>query len=168
MAGTVLVTKIALKNVGNPKQITVLPETVRELHLGAIVGVATNVKRGKMPDGVTETIGLAGSFEAIPADASKDTVRSGVCYLPDAFMLPIIDALSDEIGSDGKVTKEGVASVQFAFEVYAIRAENPQGYSWQLRAAVPPTENDPLAEAKKALVALRATPAPQIEQAAKK
>lgn len=158
---TLMQTKIALKNVGNPKAVTMLPDGTNELHLGAIVGVATGIKNGKQADGVTPFVGLVGNFEAVPSDTSKEAVASGVCYLPDAFQQPIIDALADKVNDKGEVTQPGATSVQFAYEVYAIKAQNPQGYSWQLRSAIEPSANDPLAEAKAKLVAARATQ-PQI------
>lgn len=155
----VQLTKLAIKNIGNPKAVTMLPEGTNQLLLGTIAGVATGVKKTKMPDGVTVLMGLSGTFEGTPADPKADVISSGVCYLPDAFQGPIIDLLSDVVNADGEVAKEGAHSAAFAYEVYSIKATNPQGYSYMLKSAIEASEADPLAELRGKLAALKANSA---------
>jgi hypothetical protein len=131
----------------NPKKILALGEETRELLLGAIVGIANDVKVGADPQG-NQFEGLKGDFEAQVIGAEEE-IRSGVCFMPDAFQGPIIAQLSDEVDANGVVTREAVKSVAFGFQVFVIRAANAAGYSWQLRPVMAPSANDPLAELRK-------------------
>ena len=141
-----LLAKISLTNF-KPKAILAQPESVLELPLGTIVGIATGIKRGKMPDGVTPYEGMAGDFEL--KRPGMEPVRSGVCYLPDGFMQPILTLLKDDVDKDGNVTRDAVSSVQMAYNVSVIRADNPAGYSWKLTPLTQAQPNDPLAELRK-------------------
>jgi hypothetical protein len=148
-ANAAMLTKISLSDF-NPKAIHAQPDTVRKLTLGTIIGIANGIKTGKMPDGVTPYEGMKGNFEIQYADGKR--VASGVAYLPDAFMQPILDQLSDEYGTDPEdptkeiLVRKAVASVRFALLVDVIRAENPAGYSWQVTPIGQVTANDPLSE----------------------
>lgn len=143
---TKLLGKITLTTF-NPKRFLAEPETVNEMLLGAIVGIANGIKTGNDPQG-NEFVGLKGDFEAQIVGADEET-RSGVCFMPDAFQGPIINMLSDEVNAQGEVTREAEKSVAFGFQVYVIRAKNAAGYSWQLRPVTAPAANDPLAELRK-------------------
>lgn len=143
---TVTRNSLTIKAFGNGKLGAVLANVGDKVLIGSIAGIASGVKHGKLPDGVTPTIGITGDFEGVPAEAGKDTIRSGVCYLPEGLMNPIIAALTDEVGPDGKVTKEGAKSVLFAYEIYSVKASNPAGFNWEFLSAMPVAENDPLAE----------------------
>lgn len=155
---TNLLSKVSLSTF-KPKALLALPEETRELHLGTIVGIATGIKKGKMPDGVTPYEGLAGNFEVVYADASKEHDASGVCYLPDAFMNPILALLKDETNADGEVIREAASSVQLAFNVSVVRADNPAGYSWKLKPLIEASQNDPLAKLRELIPAPTAAPA---------
>lgn len=157
-SGPALLSKVSLANF-KPKQILALPEETRELSLGHIVGIASGIKVGKQADGVTPYEGMKGDFKIVRPDGSEE--RSGVCFLPDAFMSPILGMLRDETDADGEVVREAVKSVQLGFEVLVIRADNPAGYSWKLKPLLQPAQNDPLAELSKLIPA--PTPAPAIE-----
>lgn len=155
MASVIQKTKLTLKDIasGNPKKImALLPEKEESIVVGTIIGIASGIKNGKGADGVTPAKGLAGDFEGTPADTELDVVRSGVCYLPEAFMNPIFDLLEKEGGPD---------SVQFAAEVLLMRAANPAGYSWAMRPVQDQhaVENDPLKALRSALPKPSATPA---------
>jgi len=154
-----MISKITLTNF-NPKRILGLPETTKELLLGAIIGIATGIKEGKDPQGNVFT-GLKGDFEATFTEEGKNPVRSGVCFMPDAFQEPLVNLLSDEVDANGQVTREAAKSAMYGYEVFVIRANNAAGYSWQLRPVTPPSENDPLSELRKLIPA--AATAPQIE-----
>lgn len=163
---TVTRNSLAIKNVGNGKLGAVLKNDGDKVLIGTVSGIASGIKRGKMPDGVTPTIGLTGDFEGMPADAAADTVRSGVCYLPEGLQNPIIAALTDEVNSEGRVLREGAKSVMFAYEVYSVKAGNAAGFTWEFKSAMPIAENDPLAELRGKLLAMR-TEQPKIEAAKK-
>jgi hypothetical protein len=127
---TVTRSKLAAKDMGDPK--TTLG-TKDKAVLGTIIGYATDVSRRKDPSGEKEFLGLAGSFEAIPADPKMDTVQSGICYLPGGMDGPMIAALQE---TDDKGKRKN-PSVEFAIEISVIKAKNPQGYSWEARPVVP-------------------------------
>lgn len=149
LANAEQLTSISLTNF-NPKKIHAEAETVRELTLGTIVGIANGIKTGKMPDGVTPYEGMKGNFEIAFTDGKR--VASGVCYLPDAFMQPILDLLSDEYGTDPAdpskeiLVRRAVPSVRFALLVKVVRKENAAGYSWSVTPIGQVVQNDPLAE----------------------
>lgn len=137
-----LKSKIQLKDMGSPKKLGALDETIRQLKLGTVLGIASDIIRRTMPNGdVFE--GLGGSFECVSEDANTDTIQSGILYLPAGVyeavanplkeMEPVLDADGKaKNDSDGNpVLKRKTASVSFAFEVFVIRADNPQGYSWK-------------------------------------
>ncbi len=117
-------TKLVFKDLGDPKRIAAEKEDVKEILLGTMIGIATDIVERKGPDGVDVFTGLKGSFEAIPTDEEMSIVKSGLTFLPEAFQEPIVAQLSDE---------DNEGPVQFACEIWVIRATNPQGYSWQLR-----------------------------------
>lgn len=134
--GTVVKSKVVLKDLGEPAAVKLLPEGQDKFMLGTIVGIADRIKLAKLPDGVTTTEGLKGTFEAVPADPAKDTVRSGVCFLGEAFQADILALLKQEDGPD---------SVSFAYEVWVVKAKNPAGYQWALAPLMKAEEADPLA-----------------------
>jgi hypothetical protein len=156
---TELRNKVALKDVGNPKTILGQAETVKELKLGSIIGIAKGRKivRGMERDGVTPTEhhALAGDFQAIPTDETKAMVRSGVAYLTDGMMEPIFRALEGETNPETGEVTGGAGSVAFAYDVYAIRSTNAAGYSWALRPKVQAEAVvvDPLASLRDAVLA---------------
>lgn len=152
--GTMLKNKVVLKDVGNPKAVTMLPDGQTKLLLGTIIGIASGTVERKAADGLTTFTGLKGSFEAVPANADNDTVQGGVCFLPESFQGPIEDMLADDADS-----------VKFAFEVYAVKADNPQGYSWAMQPLTEAAQNDPLAELR---ALAPASKAPAIEDKAAK
>lgn len=129
--------------------------------LGALVGHATGEVRRKSPAGDQEFTGLSGSFEVHRKmlDGTLDeenSSASGVCFIPEAFQNPILDALADKVDGNGKVTQPGADAVNFAFEVGIQKAGNAAGYEWVLQPLVEaaPDQHDPLAELRKALPAV--------------
>lgn len=142
--------KLVFKDLGEPAAVKLLPEGQTKILLGTIVGIADGIKVSKGADGITEFRGLKGTFEGVPADPKRDTVKSGVAFLGDAFQADII-ALLDE--------KDGPESVSFAYEVWVVKAPNAAGYSWALAPKMPAAANDPLSEMRKLVTQ---APAPAI------
>lgn len=128
--------KIVFKDLGEPAAVKLLKDGENKLLLGTIMGIARDIKISKAADGMTEFKGLKGEFEAVPADAERPTVKSGVTFLGDAFQADIVAMLEAE---------DGPESVAFAFEVYAVKAKNPAGYSWALAPLLKAEASDPLA-----------------------
>lgn len=124
--------KIVLKDLGDPSLIKLQPETVRVISLGALVGAAdgfvqrTNPKDGEVFEGMT------GSFRVIPDDPEREVIESGVLFIPDAFHNKVAAQLR-AIGLDEKGRLLQGATVEFAFQINVIRANNPQGYSWEFK-----------------------------------
>ena len=141
------------KDLGNPKAIAVLPESVRILMMGTIMGRVEKIIARTMPTGETYE-GLSGYFEAIPANVELPVVQSGVCYLPAGFFELVANPLMDAKKSNPEAT------LDFVFEVAVVRDGNPQGYSWQYTPKMAQTSADPLAHLR---VASGASAAAQIE-----
>lgn len=145
MSETVVKAKLQMKDLGPPKGVFKLSEegdTDTAFLLGTCIGIASGIKNGIAPDAKPYT-GLKGTFEGVPADPKRDTVRSGVCYLPSGFQEPIEAALAD-----------GNATVRFAFEVYTVRSSAPIGYSYKLKQLSAPSAVDPLSEFRSEIPAL--------------
>lgn len=126
--------------------------------LGVLVGSATNVKRKIDDRDGKEYVMLIGAFKMIighdASPASPDSISSGVCYMPDAWMAPIVQAF-ENAGKDGP---HGL-SVDFVYEI-SVGRRGEQDYEWIVRDLRPPTATDPLA-------ALMNEAAPQIEDKGK-
>lgn len=131
------------------------------LKLGTIIGVAAresirqNVEKPDEP-----YIGLTGNFRCIRIAENNTTeiTQSGTCYLPDSWLEPIL-----------MVLKEGSTAVQFAYDVFIEKADNPAGYGWILKPLIEASGSDPLAAlaAKVAPVAIAAPETPVAEPAKK-
>lgn len=141
---TKVLTKLTLTNF-NPKLFFAQPEGTQELLLGRIVGTANGVKNALAQDGVTPMYGLKGSFGAEYTAEGKEDEASGVCFLPEAYMGPMLSLFEDETDGNGEVTRAAVKSLDFAYDVFVIKANNPAGYSWSLRPLIEASASDPLA-----------------------
>ena len=155
-----LKSKITLTNF-RPARLLALPEDVFRLNLGTLVGRATGVVQRKSPEGEQVFEGLGGMFMA---QVDKDEpIRSGVLFMPDSFIQPLIVMLSDEVDKDtGEVKRKGADAVEFAYNVWAVRAKNAAGREWELEAIMDPKAEEPVDP----LAALTARLAPVPAQAA--
>jgi len=129
--------KLGPKDLGNPKSVTV-PDNAddpaaRKL-LGRIVGIATGIKTGVGNNG-QPYVGLKGSFEAQPADPKLPRIRAGVCFLPPG----IAEMVATKLAGDN-----APESVQMAFDITAVKAANPIGYSYEVMPLIDVDESDPL------------------------
>jgi hypothetical protein len=130
--------KLVLKDLGNPDEIKSQNDTVKRLVLGTLVGIAdgfierTNPKDGEIMEG------LIGQFRSIPAKADAEELESGILFIPDAFHNLIAATLRTE------KSKDPAAKVNFAFEVAAVRANNPQGRSWDFKPLMESETENPL------------------------
>jgi hypothetical protein len=130
--------KLVLKDLGNPDEIKSAPEAVRRLVLGTLVGIAdgfierTNPKDGEIMEGLT------GQFRSIPANEASEELESGILFIPDAFHNLIAATLRSEKAKDAN------AKVNFAFEIAAVRANNPQGRSWDFKPMIESETENPL------------------------
>lgn len=131
-------TKLVLKDLGEPAMIKAQPENVRTMVLGTLVGIASGFVERKSPDGVDVFEGLSGQFRSIPADATRDELESGVCFIPEAFHNMIAAPLREMLKNDAN------AQLRFAFEVSSVRANNPAGYSWDFKPKIEAETANPL------------------------
>ena len=145
-----LTSKITLSTF-RPKRFLAEPESVNKMLLGTLIGRATKVVRRNGPDGETAFEGLGGVFEA-SVIGDEAPINSGVLYMQESFINPLIDLISDEVDSKtGEVTKAGASAALIAYKVYVVRSKNPAGYSWELEAISDPKAEEPVDE----LAALR-------------
>lgn len=111
--------------------------------LGVLVGSASGFKQKIDDRDGKEYVQLQGAFKMIighdASPSSPDSVSSGVCYMPDAWMNPIISALRG-LGDSAAVG----ATVDFVYEV-SIGKRGEQDYEWIVRDLRPPQAADPLA-----------------------
>lgn len=129
----------------NPDRLKAQPDEVREMKLGTLLGRANDVctSMGR-DDEVLE--GLKGMFLFQDADPARGSFKSYQFW-------PFSGMMSDLFDLPRK--KE---QVDFAFDIYAIRAGNPNGRSWKVVPLFEPAEADPMAEiARKASVPLAGT-----------
>lgn len=162
--GTLSKTKLVQSDLANPKAIAGAwamkdntPEAIPMGHaevVGTIVGNVSGVKvrAGKAKDGVTNEYSLAleGSFEGMPTDTKRDTITSGILYLSEAFMSPIIAQFGsfDFVKEEWTDAPNRPRAISIVTEVLLIRDKNVHGYTWALRPVQQPDAVDPLAALK--------------------
>lgn len=146
-----LIRKISSKTVlgGVPE----VPTKATPLY--TVIGVATGVRTGASSYG--EFTALKGQFEATNL-ATGEQVTAPQCFLPEPLngMIAAQLAMVDDDGNPLAKT------ARFAVEVGVIPAKTATGYEYTARELVDTTENDPLADLRKALPApaKKALPAP--------
>lgn len=111
--------------------------------VGIIAGRATGLSQ-RTDDRTGEVYtGLKGSFRAFlgndASPKSEDTVSSGIIYLPDAWLHPIVDAFEA-----AKAADDIAPSVDFVYEV-CLGRRGEQDYEWVVRDLRPAGRVDPLA-----------------------
>lgn len=144
--------KITLATLGEPSIIKTMDEKTLSFELGVILGEASDVVERSNPKDGSIIEGLKGQFRAIPTDEKRDTVESGILFIPDAFHVRIAEPIREAKAAGDKQFK-----IKFAFKVMVIRANNPQKYSWELKPVLEDEGKNPLdalqAEYEKALAA---------------
>lgn len=138
--------KITLTNFGKPDASKLKNGAVIA---GYLVGKARSFIERTQPKEGTKFEGLTGAFRLIPSDPDGEVLESGVLFIPDAFHNLIADQLRTQQRDDPK------AEIEFAFEVAAMPANNPAGYSWKFNPAFKFAGVNPLDEVQKKLVAAR-------------
>lgn len=100
-----------------------------------IYGIATGIKTVIDKNKDETYYALSGQFEA-EYPATRTLFRSGVLYLPSGIHQTVESAV--------KTLENEGDQVNFAFEMRAVPAENPQGYSWEAKPLLRPATTDPL------------------------
>jgi len=108
------------------------------VHLARIAGVAVGLKAAK---DVNEDIiyGLKGNFRG-QSMLTGEMVSSGVCFLPAGIQGMLESELADARKEDPNAT------VRFAVDIFAIRAKNKAGYSFNADNILPSETADPVSE----------------------
>lgn len=132
-------TKITLKDIGEPAKVKTLPAGQERYVLGVLLGIATDFVERQSPDKSETFEGLAGQFRVVPAEGSDtEPLESGVLFIPAAFHNMVAESLKAAKATDP------AATLNFAFEVASIRANNPAGYSWEMLPLIENAAENPL------------------------
>jgi hypothetical protein len=145
-------TKLTLGDLGTPALVkTLSPEDLAKrggkLIMGRLIGMASKMierKSLKNPDEIFE--GLGGSFRSIPNKdapnpAEAEELESGALFIPDAFHNMIADRLKAAKAAN---PDDNNVNVRFAFDICAVPAKNPAGYSWDFRPLIDSDTLNPL------------------------
>jgi hypothetical protein len=133
-------------SVLKPKTIDFSKYKDEPYKLGVLVGNATSVKTKTDDRNDAEYTMLIGAFQMfigndvhpLKPETMTSSVSSGVCYMPDAWMAPIIDTLkgAGDLGPG--------AGVKFVLEI-SIGRRGEQDYEWIVRDLQPPKQDNVLA-----------------------
>lgn len=133
-------TKLSLRDLGEGAMVKTLPADQNKYVLGTLYVMASKIIERKNPkaggDGEPDTFeGLGGQFRMVPSDEKRETLESGVLFIPDSFHNMISSAMKKAQGDDPN------SEMLIAFEVASVRANNPAGYSWQFTPMAERAEN---------------------------
>lgn len=147
------ISKLTIATLGcNPSMVKTLPVGQNKLPVARLYGKVSDVKyQDDKAKGVIHTF-FAGTFEGINLQ-DGNVQRSGKLFLPKGISEVVEAAVKNAQAKDDK------SSIAFAFEIRAVKATNPIGYSYEAVAIKNPEAEDELAEMR-ALVAK----APTMEQ----
>jgi hypothetical protein len=138
-----IISKITVSSIGcKPGLVVALPDGELELPLCRIYGNLTSRKEQFDKDKGNTYVFFQGTFEAINMQ-SGEVFQSGKLFLPGGISQMVEDAVS----------KNPDSSIAFAFQLNAIKAKNPIGYSYRVLALKNPYVNDPLDEIRKLVAA---------------
>lgn len=156
-----IITKMTVKGVGaNPAKAKA---DNQKTPLCRIYGTASGVVH-KVDNRGEPITGITGNFEGVNLETGE-VYKSGVLYLPGGIHEMLLNAVDQ--GEDDDKGKPVYNSVNFAFDISAVPATNPIGYSYEASQLIEATTADPMAEIRGALPDLPALPAPKKEEAKK-
>lgn len=161
--------KIAFKDIGNAKKIAAMSDddlkpTKGRFIIGYLFGKVNGFVERTDPKTDEKFEGLRGVFGTLPSDPeSMEEIESGVLFMPDSFHNVIADAFRSGALKTGNNGQPNPAySLEFSFEVAAIKAQNPAGYSWDIKPAREFSGEHPLKDLKADIVKLAASRPKQI------
>lgn len=139
-------TKLTLATVGGNPSIAKVEQ--RRVPVAVFFGNASGIKTVDDPTTNKTFIALTGAFNAINLQ-NNNQFMSGILYLPDAFQNMVVAILNDQERHRARHRDQMGAfrfsGVDFSFQIDAVPAKNPAGYSWVLKNLLPPSKSDPLA-----------------------
>lgn len=134
MPGYTQKSKLSLKDVCDPHVILTQPDTVRRLELGGIIGKATGLTERTDDKTGEVSIGLRGAFRTLPNKienvADREPMESNILWLPDFAHAPIEALLRKNMDSP---SPDKNFAVNLGMKITVSRANNPQGYSWEIQ-----------------------------------
>jgi hypothetical protein len=137
--------RLTLKDLGADGQtvkalLKDLPEPQNKVTVARFYGTVTRVafQNDKMGTGQVYTQ-FIGNFEGVNM-ITGEVVASARMYLPDGAQQALENQVTEVQNKKGKNT-----TVQFAFEIRAVRNSNKMGYSYETAAILKPEEADPIA-----------------------
>lgn len=146
-------TSLTVALLGNPKKAATMDVDGSRYLVGSIAGIATGIKVKTSldpKDGSTRTYeAIVGNFQGIPGEALTDSDGNVIDYYTSA-MLYLPGGIHERLALALKA--EGAKPIEFAIEVYAVKAKNPAGFTWEIQQAGETREADPLANARKMLL----------------
>lgn len=149
-----IITKMTVKGVGaNPSKAKA---ENRKVPLARIFGTAAGVVH-KVDNRGEPITGITGNFEGVNLETGE-VYSSGVLYLPGGIHEMLLNAVDQ--GEEDAKGKPTYNSVQFAFDISAVPATNPIGYSYEATQLIEASKADPMAELRASLPAMPALPAP--------
>ncbi len=98
--------------------------------LGRIGGIA-NAEAARKTDPQDDekvSLGLRGTFRAVPNNDDLEIVNSGTCYLRDEVHGIVAAALRDRANG---ANEGGAETVGFAFDVFVMKAGNKAGFTYE-------------------------------------
>lgn len=142
------VAKLTVKALGcKPDMVKTLPEGQNKLALCRLFGKAHGVKYQDNKATATLDTVFLGIFEGINVQTGE-SLRSGKLYLPKG-----ISEVAEQAIKSAQAKDEN-AQIAFAFEIRAVKATNPIGYSYEAVAVRSPQAEDELREMRETLATL--------------
>jgi hypothetical protein len=132
--------RLSLKDLGcNPKEVKKLPENTPKLRLAIIFGAVNRVGYQEDKNQGKSNTYFIGQFEGMNLQTGE-TLSSAKLFLPQGAS----DALEGRV-LDVQSKRGKGSSVQFAFEIRAVKADNQSGYTYETSALLKPELADPIA-----------------------
>jgi hypothetical protein len=130
-----VIAKLSVKTGANPKKVA--NTSGGRLHLCDILGRVKSVVTKEDTSATGLSTALMGKFDAYYPSSNR-RYQSARCYLPGGIQQVIEDLV--------KALPEGdkLASVDFAFRIFAVEAANPVGYTYEALPLITLTSNDGL------------------------
>lgn len=144
-----IISKLSLGTMGiKGAAILGQPESIKRLLVATIFGKVGGSKT--VEDKLTGQVHtpLTGTFQGINHLNENKEYQSGLLYLPGGVHDQLLNAAN-------KLMDES-EEIDFALEIYAVRAGNAAGYSYEATPLLEPKGVDPLAEIRKQVDATRA------------
>ena len=150
----ITIAKLTVKTGGDPRKVASMPGGRMWLCDLFGRGLSLQTKTDKRTDNTWTAI--QGKFEAFYPETGK-TYQSGKLFLPGGIQ-EVIEAAVMQLPQDDQM-----ASIDFAFRIFAVKATNPIGYTYEAEAFFDMNSNDGLCDIRKSIEARRQLEASKAE-----